>query len=150
MPKSKKSTASPTRRNRYKYSALEKSVNLKSRQSEVDDIREYFNDLPDGMQEVTLADGTKKVMNVKQWMNNFTEEYVHANLDHDGPKLHKNKKDRKIVYNKNNARNRDISTIETAKGMLNHFERLEDMEEVIQENAETEQEEMWYEPKMKL
>jgi hypothetical protein len=119
MPKSKKNSSSQTRRSRYKYAALEKTVNLKSRQEEIDDIKSYFDQL-------TPAE--------KEWMNRFVEEEVHANMNHDGPKLNKSKKDRKRVYNKNNARNRCIYTKEKAKGMLEYVEKLEDFEDIIKED----------------
>lgn len=131
MRNSKKSIKSPTRRSRYKYPALQKSVNLFSRQDEINDIKSYFDDLPEGVSEVTLADGTKKTMNVKEWLNNFTEEEVHANFQHDGPIINKKKADKKRVYNKNNARNRCIYTKEKAKGTLDYVERFEDFEDIL-------------------
>lgn len=51
-----------------------------------------------------------------EWLNNFTEEYVHANLTHKGKKLHKTKKLRLDCYNRNNARNRCIWTRAKAAG----------------------------------
>lgn len=40
-------------------------------------------------------------------MNRFVEEEVHANFNHKGPILNKSKKQRKRIYDANNARNRD-------------------------------------------
>jgi hypothetical protein len=150
MANSKKSTKSPTRRSRYKYSALEKTTNLKTRQDEIDDVKTYFEQLPEGQQEVTLADGTKKVMDVKEWMNRFMEEEVHADFRHDGAILNKAKKDKKRIYNKNNARNRCVYTKEKAKGSLDYVEKLEDFEPFLQENADQDEDDRYYEPKMKL
>jgi hypothetical protein len=47
-----------------------------------------------------------------EWLNKFTEEYVHANLNTKEPKknLHKTKKLRIDCYNRNNSRNRDVLT----------------------------------------
>ncbi len=135
MANSKKSIKSPTRRNRFKYSALEKTANLKTRQDEIDDVKTYFDKLSP---------------EEKDWMNRFMEEEVHADFRHDGPILNKSKKDKKRIYNKNNARNRCTYTKEKAKGMLDNFGKLEDMENVLQENFEEEKDEMWYEPKMKI
>lgn len=119
MANSKKSTKSQTRRSRYRYAALEKTVNLKSRQDEIDDIKSYFDKLSP---------------EEKEWMNRFVEEEVHANLNHDGPKLNTSKKDKKRIYNKNNARNRCIFTKEKAKGTLDYVERFEDFEKIIKDD----------------
>lgn len=45
-----------------------------------------------------------------EWLNKFTEEYVHANLDTERPRknLHNTKAMRKDCYDRNNARNRDV------------------------------------------
>lgn len=124
MANSKKSTKLPTKRSRYKYPALEKSANLKSRQSGVDDVKEYFHKL--SPQE-------------KEWMNNFMEEYNNANFNHPGEKIHKTKKQKKDCYNSNNARNRCIMTKEQAKGTLEYYEKVEDldkMDDVLESNNE--------------
>ena len=44
----------------------------------------------------------------KEWLNRFSEEWIHANLNHSGKKFHKKREDRKIINDRNNARNRDI------------------------------------------
>lgn len=135
MVSSKKSIKSPTRRSRFKYAALEKTVNLKSRQDEIDDIKSYFHKLSP---------------EEKDWMNRFAEEEIHANMNHDGPKLNKSKKDKKRIYNKNNARNRCTYTKEKAKGTLDYVEKVEDFEEILQASVEDEEDDFYYEPKMKL
>lgn len=150
MTKSKKSIKSPTRRKRYKYPALEKSQNLLTRQDELDDILSYSKDVPDQMTEVILADGTTKMMNPKEWLNRFVEEEVHADFQHGGQILNRSKKDKKRVYNKNNARNRCIYTKEKAQGKLEYVEKYEDFEEALQNEVEEIKEEVWYDPKMKI
>lgn len=44
----------------------------------------------------------------KAWMSAFMEEWVGARLNHPGKKFHKSAKDRKKVFDANNARNRDF------------------------------------------
>jgi hypothetical protein len=41
----------------------------------------------------------------KAWLSSFMEEYINANMRHKGKKLHKTKAERKICWDKNNARN---------------------------------------------
>jgi hypothetical protein len=64
-------------------------------------------------------------------MNSFVEEEIHANFNHNGPKLNKTKEEKKRIYNKNNARNRCVFTREKAQDKLKYNERLEDFEEKI-------------------
>lgn len=54
----------------------------------------------------------------QKWLSSFTEEYVNANFNHGGKKIHKTKKLKKAVYDRNNARNRDIYTKSKAQGAL--------------------------------
>jgi hypothetical protein len=114
MTKSGKSTKKRNRRNSFKYPAVEKSVNLKSRSEEIDDIKSYFHTLSPEDQD---------------WMNRFTAEYVNADFSHDDI-IHKKRKQKQECYNRNNARNRDIYTQEAAKGMLQMVERIEDLEKM--------------------
>lgn len=107
-PKKKK-----TRRSQYKYPAVESSVNLITRKEEIEDVKSYFNQLND---------------EEKAWMNSFMEEEVCANFNHGGKKINKSKKDRKKVYDKNNARNRCIYTRENAQSKLKFVEKVEDLE----------------------
>jgi len=81
------------RRNLAKYPALNPALNLKSRTELLD--YEYLDKLSE--QEL-------------EWLNKFTEEYVHANLDTGRPRknLHRTKAMRKDCYDRNNARNRDV------------------------------------------
>ena len=91
-----------TRRSAEKYPALRPELNLKSRYDEIADI-DYIDQLND---------------TEKAWLNAFNEEYINAKFDHGGKKIHKTKKQRKICYDKNNARNRDIYTLKKASGMM--------------------------------
>ena len=96
MGKTKKKSSTPIRKNRRnlaKYPALDPSLNLKSRTELLD--YDYLNKLDE-----------KEL----EWLNKFTEEYVHANLDTEKPRsnLHNTKAMRKDCYDRNNARNRDV------------------------------------------
>lgn len=88
------------RRNLAKYPALDPGLNLKSRTELLD--YDYLHKLS----EEELA-----------WLNKFTEEYVHANLNTEKPKsnLHRTKSMRKDCYDRNNARNRDVLTKQKAQ-----------------------------------
>lgn len=121
MPRSKQSTKkekSKNRRNSLKYPALDKSVTLKSRAEEIEDMSSYMHKLNE---------------EEKAWLNKFAAEYVHADFSHDDH-LHKKRKQKKSIYDRNNARNRDIHTREAAKGMLTQvddFTRIEDQIDVF-------------------
>lgn len=65
------------------------------------DVASYFHTLPE---------------DAKQFMNSFVEEYVNAKFDHPGRKIHKTKEQRRSIYNRNNARNRDVLTKAKASG----------------------------------
>jgi hypothetical protein len=68
---------------------------------------------------------------VLKWLNNFMEEWVGARLNHPGKKFHKSKKDRKRIWDANNARNRDVMSIHTRFGSESDdyvFNLLEDIE----------------------
>lgn len=94
------------RRTKNKFPALNPLLNLKTRIEEITDI-DYVHKL-----------NTEE----KQWLNNFMEEWVNANLDHSGKKFHKSKKSRKIVYDRNNARNRDVFSQSKAQNKLNYID----------------------------
>jgi hypothetical protein len=89
------------RRNTKKYPAIDVSVNLKTRYEEISDIASYFNKLP---------------KEAKDWLHSFTEEWVNAKFDHKGKKIHKQVEQKRAIYNRNNARNRDILTKAKACG----------------------------------
>lgn len=89
-----------SRRSKQKYPALTKGYNLK-RRAELLDI-DYVDKLSE---------------KEKAWYNAFLEEEVNANFNHEGPKVNpRNKKNKKRVYDANNARNRDILTRVKASG----------------------------------
>jgi len=87
------------RRNKQKYPALNPAYNLRSR---IDLLEcDYLHLLSE---------------DDKEWLNNFNEEDINANFQHEGKKIYKKKKDRKASYDRNNARNRDILTRAKASG----------------------------------
>lgn len=92
-----------TKRETKKFPALDKKVNLKSRQHLLD--FDYIHKLND---------------EEKDFLNRFVEEEVHANLKHRGEILNKTAADRKRIYDANNARNRDLYLKEEMKNKL-HF-----------------------------
>jgi hypothetical protein len=96
-----------SRRDKRKYAALDPQFNLKIRQELID--YDYVEKLSD---------------EEKDWLNRFTEEYVGANLNHKGKRLHKTKKLVKDCYDRNNARNRDILSRSVAGGKLEYIEDL--------------------------
>lgn len=80
-----------TRRNAKKYPALDKNVNLASRR----ELNDY--DYLDKLNPEQL-----------EFLNKFQEEFVNATVAKDGSALHNTDELRKDVYDRNNARNRDI------------------------------------------
>lgn len=107
------------RRERSKYPALDPKLNLKIRFEELD--YDYVNKLTD---------------KDKAWLNTFTEEYINANLNHKGKKLHKTKKDKKICYDKNNSRNRDILSRAKVMQALSYTEELKEEKHPIDNEIE--------------
>lgn len=97
------------RRQKNKFRALRPELNLKTRFEEIADMASYSNTLPD---------------DAKKWLNSFSEEYVCANFNHDGPILHSSDKQKKSCFDRNNARNRDIYTREKAQGTMNYMEEV--------------------------
>jgi len=88
------------RRSNQKYPSLNKGFNLKRRAESLD--IDYVDKLSESE---------------KQWLNAFLEEEVNANLNHNGPKINsRSKKNRKRIYDANNARNRDIMSLAKATG----------------------------------
>jgi hypothetical protein len=106
-----------TKRSRVKYSALDPTVNLKTRYELIADY-DYLDKLND--QE-------------KAWLNKFTKEYVNADLDTKkaGKNLHRTKSLRKDCYDRNNARNRCVWTKCKASG---NFASLEDVPKKVIDN----------------
>jgi len=93
--------AKQNKRTKQKYPAINPEVNLKTRYEEIMDVASYFHTLPE---------------DAKKFMHSFVEEYVNAKFDHKGKKIHKTKEQRRAIYNRNNARNRDILTKAKASG----------------------------------
>jgi len=90
-----------TRRGNAKYPGLDKKYNLKIRQELID--QDYIDKLTD---------------EEKDWLSRFNEEYVSANFQHKGKKLHKTKKQKRERYQANNKRNVDIFAVSKANEML--------------------------------
>lgn len=84
-------------------------LNLKTRCEEIEDLASYAKKLsPED----------------REWLNRFSEEYICANMNHSGAKLHNTKEMVKSIYDRNNARNRCIYTREKAQGCMNYIEDL--------------------------
>jgi hypothetical protein len=62
----------------------------------------------------------------KEYLSNFNEEWLSGNFNHKGKKFHKTKADRKKCYDRNNARNRDIYSINRTHGWIVATEDLID------------------------
>lgn len=75
-----------TKRSQSKYPALDPSLNLKTRVENLD--FDYINTLPEEWTD--LATGKK--YNPKQYLNDFVNEYVHAEFDNTKKRIHKKKR----------------------------------------------------------
>jgi len=53
-----------------------------------------------------------------RWLNNFNQEYISADFNHPGKKIHKTKKQKKSIYDANNARNRDAYSVTKVNNLL--------------------------------
>lgn len=96
-----------TRRSKEKYSNLKPQYNLRSRTEVID--YDYLDKLND---------------KEKAYLNKFNKEYVNASLDVKSPRknLHKNKALIKDCHDRNNARNRDVLTMQKAMHILAYIE----------------------------
>lgn len=70
------------------------------------------------------------------FLNSFNEEWINADMNHKGKKLHKTKQKKRECYSRNNARNRDLVNVSRAKGNVPISydampEKIEDMEEYM-------------------
>ena len=74
---------------------------MKTRYEEIADIASYFHTLPPS---------------AKKFMHSFVEEYVNANFNHKGKQIYTEVEDKRAIYNRNNARNRDVLTKAKASG----------------------------------
>lgn len=119
----KKKQKKKTMRNNVKYAGMNPLVNLKTRAEEIQDI-DYFHKLND---------------KEKAFMNAFIEEWVNANTKHKGKKLHKTRKERKIIYDRNNRRNRDAFTKTKTVNNLYYYENS-DIKNFLEEPMDIEDE----------
>lgn len=93
---------------------VEPKTALRSRYEELLDIASYYNKL-----------NPKE----KEWMDKFASEYVSADIKRSGKNpLHKGKAARKICFDKNNSRNRDIYNKSKAAGKLDYVDDLSNKE----------------------
>lgn len=99
--KDKQSSAKKRKRDTEKYPGLKKNLFSKIKQ-EYHDI-DYADKLND---------------DEKRMLSDFMEEWLGANLNHGGKKIHRKKQDRKKVYDMNNSRIRDIYSRSRASGQL--------------------------------
>lgn len=106
-----------TKKDRAKLAGIKKNYNLKIRQEILD--QDYIDKLSD---------------KEKDWLSRFNEEYVSANFNHEGKRIHPKKYKTKKVKttgatrkidvfkkdceDKNNARNRDSYAITKSNNML--------------------------------
>lgn len=114
-----------TRRSERMYSALDKDANLMIRQDLLDyDYLDKLNDKD------------------KMWLNNFTAEYVHADFNHSGKRIHKKKLvtkkikstgqkrvfdvGKKDANDRNNARNSDVYAKAKANFILETEDKIKD------------------------
>lgn len=68
----------------------------------------------------------------KSWLSRFINEYLGANLSSDEQKFHTSKEHRKDVFDRNNARQRDIYGVSRATGRL---DSVSDLFEQFEETA---------------
>lgn len=100
------------KRKNTKYPGLTPSVHPRNRQEYID--YDYVHQL-----------SAKE----KEWLSNFTEEYLGGNFQHAGTKMHKSKKERKTCYDRTNARNRDMYSKAVATKRLMSIDDVTDMYE---------------------
>jgi len=101
---------------------LDPTLNLKTRYEEIEDLASYAKTLPP---------------EAREWLNNFSEEYICANFNHKGTKLHTTDQQRKGCYNRNNARNRCVFSRQKAQGedSMDYLEDLKNKEfESVEDN----------------
>jgi hypothetical protein len=79
-------------RNKVKYPGFDKKYTTRIRQEYLDSI-EYIDQLNE---------------EEKIWMNRFLEEELNSQFQNDGTDFNKTKEDRKKIYDRNNAQNRDL------------------------------------------
>lgn len=107
MLKKKKS-----RRSQAKYPALDPHLNLKTRFEQLD--FDYVDKLP----EEWIDPVTGKKCNPKEYLNNFTNEYLHADFFTNEKRIHKKKK---VEHPKNEALNLLVKNLAEAIKELNEL-----------------------------
>lgn len=93
------------KRQQAKYPGLKKELYSKVKQQYFD--IDYIN---------TLSEEEK------QWLNDFLNEYYGANLNESKERMHNTPTLRKDVFDRNNARNRDIYNVAITGGRLDHLD----------------------------
>lgn len=91
-----------SRRSKSKYPALDPQLNLKTRFESLD--FDYLDQLP----ETWIDPKTGKKYNPKDWLNNFTNEFVHADFRSNKKRVHKKKK---VEHEKNKDLRELIKTL---------------------------------------
>lgn len=151
------------RRNSTKYPGLRPELNLKTRSDLID--QDYISELPDKKIKhcsnpkgdcIICNDPKTKLINPKEWLNRFNEEYVNTNFNHKGERILKEELNpnpttvekivnaginhdinvtivkennyKKQAYDMNNSRNRDILTQQKASGRLIDYEKIKERE----------------------
>lgn len=93
-----------SKRKKTKYPALDPQLNLKTRFKEISDI-DYLDKLND---------------EEKAWLNKFMAETVNADFRH-REQLYKTSGQKKELYKRNNARNRDVYTKAEAQNKITNL-----------------------------
>lgn len=94
-----------TKRSKTKYPGLKKELYSKIKQQYFD--IDYVNSLSE---------------DEKQWLNDFMNEYYGANLNESKERMHNTDVLRKDVFDRNNARNRDIYNVARTGGRLDSLD----------------------------
>jgi hypothetical protein len=92
---------------------LRPELNLKSRYEEIEDLASYADTLPD---------------DAKEWLNQFSSEYINASFSSKKEPLHNTPELKKSCYDRNNARNRCQMTRKKASGEIMSVEDLRSKE----------------------
>ena len=121
------------RRNSTKYPGLKPELALRTRYNLID--HDYIDILPDKKVKhcsnpkgdcKTCNNPKTAMINPKEWLNDFNEEYVSDKLDRENLKnnLHNTESLKKDCDDRNNARNRCILTQQNAAGRMVDFEKI--------------------------